>query len=169
MQKFSVYSCRLYNQVIQPQGGIRYACVCIPLFLIKDLLKLNFCISSSSMKVDSLSINPFLPIPIEWPSVFLPLISNFPCTHARSILQQLIVKFSSCFEFSLHPRSINLSTFDCQIFLSFRIFLAPTLDQSFDSLLSNLPLIYNFPCTHAQSILRQLIVKSSSVKFSSGL
>ena len=30
-------------------------------------------------------------------------------------------------------RSINTSTVDCQIFLLFRIFLAPTIDQSFDS------------------------------------
>ena len=83
----------------------------------------------------------------------LPLISNFLCTHARSILRQLILKYSSYFEFSLHPRSINPSTVDCQIFLLFRIFLAPMLDQSFDILLSNIPLILDFPCTHVQSIL----------------
>ena len=78
----------------------------------------------------------------------LPLISNFPCTHARSILRQLIFKSSSYFEFPLHPRSINPSTVDFQIFLLFRIFLAPTIDQSFDSWLSNLPVISNFPCTN---------------------
>ena len=76
------------------------------------------------------------------------LISGFPCTHAQSILRQFIVKSSSYFEFSLHPRSINPSTVDCQIFILFRIFPAPTLDQSFGSWLSNLPLISNIPWTH---------------------
>ena len=58
---------------------------------------------------------------------------RFACTHTRSILRQLIFKSSSYFEFSLHPQLINPSTVDCQIFLLFRIFLAPTLDQSFKS------------------------------------
>ena len=72
-------------------------------------------------------------------------------------------KSSSYFEFSLHPQLISPLTVDCQIFLLFRIFLAPTNDQSFDSWLSNFPLISNFLCTHNRSILWQLIVNSSSV------
>ena len=97
-------SCRLYNRVINSQGGICSGCGCIPWFLTKVLLKLKLCISSSSMNINSLSINSFLLLPIECPSVFLPLISNFTCTHTRSILRQLIVKSSSYFEFYLHPR-----------------------------------------------------------------
>ena len=38
----------------------------------------------------------------SWLSNLL-LISNFPCTHNRSILWQLRVKSSSCFEFYFHP------------------------------------------------------------------
>ena len=119
-------SCHLYNWAIQTQGDICSACDCIPWFLTKGLQKLNLFIGSSSMNVNLLSFNPFLLLPIEWLYVNLPLISNFTCTHARSILRQLIVKSSSYFEFSLHPRSINPSTVDCQIFLSFRILLALT-------------------------------------------
>ena len=154
MWKFFVYSCRLYNRAIHPQGGICCACVFIPWFLTKGLLKLNFCISSSLMNVDSLSINPFLLLLVEWLSIFLLLISNVTCTHAQSTLWQLIVRSSSYFGFYLHPRSINPLTVDCQIFLFFRILLAPTLDQTFGSWLSSLPLISNSLFSHARSILR---------------
>ena len=54
MQKFSSTSCCLYNQAIQPHRGIHSACGCIPWFFTQGLLKLNSCIRSSSMNVNSL-------------------------------------------------------------------------------------------------------------------
>ena len=63
-------SCLLYNRVIQLQWDIRSACSCIPWFFTQGLIKLNFVISSITMNVYSLSINPFLLLPIEWPYVY---------------------------------------------------------------------------------------------------
>ena len=63
-------SCRLYNLSIQPQGGICSAWNCIPWFFTQGLIKLNFGISSSTMNVNYLSINLFLLLMIEWPSVY---------------------------------------------------------------------------------------------------
>ena len=62
--------CRLYNRAIQLQGGIHSAWGCITYFFAQALLKLDFGISSIRMNVDSLSINPFLLLPTEWPSVY---------------------------------------------------------------------------------------------------
>ena len=63
-------SCFLNNRAIQPQGRIRSACGCIPWFFTQGLLKLDFGISGSTMNVYLLSINPFLLLAIEWPSVY---------------------------------------------------------------------------------------------------
>ena len=70
MQKWSSTSCRLYNRAIHQHRGIRYACGCITQLYRRQLVEENFCIRSISINIFLLSINPFLLLPIEWPSVY---------------------------------------------------------------------------------------------------
>ena len=114
-------SCRLYNRAIQPQGGIRSACGCIPWFFTQGLIKLNFVISRITMNVDSLSINPFIFPPIEWTSVY------YEKNGSVSSITPLLIVF-------IGSTVATLSTV--------------TLNQYFNRWLSNLPIISNFPCAH---------------------